>query len=535
MVSFLDTDKILKEHIDSMSKEKGPMQPPLDLRNIALKSMDFSSSSSNNHSTENTQKPVRRRFKNPPPLPIPAWADALSKKYQSNDQTGKSQKTPEKFPDLSQDRPETPNSTPSTPKAPSNQKKKKEKEDKEKDVSKEKSLCEPSKEKKKKEPKQKTVPQQTPPAKKIEPETVIRTPTPKSQSQSPVPSKTLPDLLNHSKPGILNPPKKTGKTPGRERKIKEHNHTNPFPQPVFETSSSSVPPSPDDVAEYKSNAFQFSSPLEMDDVHDVISNKEDPWNLDLSGYKENKDLGPIVSPITSQPVSLQSDQEVNKAETVPLDDYKLMFEVVKYQHELIQNLEWNRTQQNLAEIRNQNIPNSWNSFQTPVSNISMPLTNHIPSMNSIPLSASPGPLNRMPIPTISTAPNNINHLQAMPATVPTPLNHLQTISGTAQIPMNHVPVANMTGQPLNSLNMQQMNNMVPMMNGNMNNLNINRVAPPPGLERLNRTLAQNSNQGLFNDGTGNNNNGSSGNALNNDRYNLSAIWSADWKPNNNRK
>lgn len=138
MVSFLDTDKILKEHIDSMSKEKGPMQPPLDLRNIALKSMDFSSSSSNNHSTENTQKPVRRRFKNPPPLPIPAWADALSKKYQSNDQTGKSQKTPEKFPDLSQDRPETPNSTPSTPKAPSNQKKKKEKEDKEKDVSKEK-------------------------------------------------------------------------------------------------------------------------------------------------------------------------------------------------------------------------------------------------------------------------------------------------------------------------------------------------------------------------------------------------------------
>lgn len=288
LVSFLDSDKVLKDHFEAMSKEKGPIQPALDLRNIAMKSMYFSMSTANN-TTETTQKP-RRRFKNAPPLPIPAWADALSKKMQP--ETVKPQKTPE----ASSERSLTPSSSssPSTPKAPL-QKKKKEKEEKE-----------APKEKKKQKQKQN---QTTPPtAKKSEPENVTRTPTPKSQSQSPVPSKSLPDLLNHPKYLNVNPQKKNGKTPGRERKIKEHNNRDPFPQPVFDASS--VPPSPnDDVAEYKSNAFQFSSPLEMDDVHAISSNL-DPWNLDLTAYNETKDLGPIGSRKT--PSAINENWEVHK-------------------------------------------------------------------------------------------------------------------------------------------------------------------------------------------------------------------------------
>ncbi|KAL5286968.1 TMEM131 family protein [Megaselia abdita] len=465
IVSFLDTDKILKEHIESMSKEKGPIQPALDLRNIALKSMDFSMSTMNSN-TENTQKP-RRRFKNPPPLPIPAWADALSKKMQP--ESTKQQKS--QSPEAPSERSLTPTSSPSTPKAPPLQKKKKE--DKE-----------ASKEKEKKKPKQKQ--NQTPPtAKKLESENVTRTPTPKSQSQSPVPSKMLPDLLNHPKHLSVNPPKKNGKTPGRERKIKEHNHTNPFPQPTFEPSSS-VPPSPnDDVAEYKSNAFQFSSPLEMDDVH-VISSNLDPWNLDLTGYKENKDLGPIGSrktpssmnenwevlkPLASFPHEINQNLEntevvqqtenggYSQSETVSLDEYNRMVAMLKLQHEIIQrqNIEWSRTQQAvqneqiLAAIRNQTMSNTWNT---------------LPASNTL--------------------------------------------------PMPSVPVNNL------ALQAPPVNTVAPMIiNGNLNS---NRVPPPPpGLEHhVNRPVAQNP----FNDGS------PSSSALNPEQFDLSSIWSADWTPNN---
>lgn len=38
-VAFLDSDKVLKDHVNNMSKDKGPVQPTLDLRQIGLQAM----------------------------------------------------------------------------------------------------------------------------------------------------------------------------------------------------------------------------------------------------------------------------------------------------------------------------------------------------------------------------------------------------------------------------------------------------------------------------------------------------------------
>lgn len=38
-VAFLDSDKVLKDHVNNMSKDKGPVQPTLDLRQIGLQTM----------------------------------------------------------------------------------------------------------------------------------------------------------------------------------------------------------------------------------------------------------------------------------------------------------------------------------------------------------------------------------------------------------------------------------------------------------------------------------------------------------------
>lgn len=38
-VAFLDSDKVLKDHVNNMSKDKGPVQPTLDLRQIGLQSV----------------------------------------------------------------------------------------------------------------------------------------------------------------------------------------------------------------------------------------------------------------------------------------------------------------------------------------------------------------------------------------------------------------------------------------------------------------------------------------------------------------
>lgn len=142
--------------------------------------------------------------------------------------------------------------------------------------------------------------------------------------------------------------------------------------------------------------------------------------------------------------------------------------MLKLQHEIIQrqNIEWSRTQQ---AVQNEQLLAAIRNqaMANTWNNLPMPS----PAANTLPL---------------SSIPVNVNNLALQAA------------------PVNRV-------SPM-------------IVNGN---LNINRVAPPPGLEQqANRTVAQSPSTVLFNDGS------PTSSALNAEPFDLSSIWSADWTPNN---
>lgn len=104
IAAFLDSDKVLKDHVQNMSKDKGPMQPPLDLRSIGMKHSSSEDSSFSNGTAHNdkivNRTPVSTTMKkrNVKRNAVAAqivqkeknWVEELAKKIQSTSKSSDS-------------------------------------------------------------------------------------------------------------------------------------------------------------------------------------------------------------------------------------------------------------------------------------------------------------------------------------------------------------------------------------------------------------------------------------------------------------
>lgn len=95
LAAFFESDKLLKDHVHNMSRDKGPMEPTLDLRQIGMRSQMFEDFKTNtlpaimpSKSSTKSFAYLRRRGASkrvehePAPAPVPkSWANAFVRKF----------------------------------------------------------------------------------------------------------------------------------------------------------------------------------------------------------------------------------------------------------------------------------------------------------------------------------------------------------------------------------------------------------------------------------------------------------------------
>lgn len=100
IAACIDSDKVLKDHVQNISKDKGPMQPPLDLRNIGIKQSQTEEQTvqgdsitnivernANKFTVANIKKRNIKRGSFTPPATVQgkekSWAEELAKKIRN--------------------------------------------------------------------------------------------------------------------------------------------------------------------------------------------------------------------------------------------------------------------------------------------------------------------------------------------------------------------------------------------------------------------------------------------------------------------